>query len=194
MKNIILLMFLITTISCKAQIYPLSTSAGDVPSGAYIKDINNELDQYVGLWKANWQGKTIYLDLRKIKLKSESLMSSFYYYSDQILGERKIIDANGTVEIDRISNFDNENAEFWGVTKSLLSSQYVTITFFPKNMCNKMASLDIKFLNPEKTQMQMKFRYVPSLLDENCQYANLIKSGGDLPINFPKEDIIFIKQ
>ncbi|KMQ67722.1 hypothetical protein ACM39_12850 [Chryseobacterium sp. FH2] len=193
MKNIILLILFMTTISCKAQIYPLNTSTLDVPNGSYIKDINNELDQYIGLWKANWQGKTIYLDLKKVK-KKYSHLDGANIYMDEIFGERKIINANGIVEIDRISNFDNENAEFRGVTKSLLSSQYVTITFFPKNMCNKMASLDIKFLNPEKTQMQMKFRYVPSLLNENCQYANLIKSGGDLPINFPKEDIIFIKQ
>ncbi|MCU7615205.1 hypothetical protein N0B16_12220 [Chryseobacterium sp. GMJ5] len=180
--------------SCKAQIYPLDTSPGDVPSGSYIKDINNELNPYIGLWKANWNGKTVYLDFRKIKRKSTSLMSSFYYYSDRILGERKIINANGVVEIDRITNFDNINAEFWGISKSLLSPEYETITFFPKNFCNKYANLDVKFLNVQKTQMLMKFRFEPSLLKEDCQYANLIKSGGSLPINWPKEDIIFIKQ
>ncbi|WP_051289127.1 DUF6705 family protein [Chryseobacterium daeguense] len=70
----------------------------DVPNGAYYKDLNNELDKYVGLWKGNWNGKTVYLELKKVKTFSSGNNS---YYRDRILGERKIISATGSVEIDR---------------------------------------------------------------------------------------------
>lgn len=193
MKILTVVLIMIITYSCKAQIYPLDTSILDVPNGAYIKDTNNELNQYVGLWKSTWQGKTIYLDLRKIKRKSTDFNGDFVYI-DTIYGERKIINANGIVEIDRITNFDEIDPEFVGTYINHIPMDYQTILFFPKNMCNKMANLDVKFLNPQKTEMKMKFRYEPSFLEDNCQYHNLIVNGGDLPINFPQEDVIFTKQ
>ena len=50
MKKLILFTILMTGLSCKAQIYPLTT-ATDVPSDSYIKDINNELPAFEGTWK-----------------------------------------------------------------------------------------------------------------------------------------------
>lgn len=101
----------------KGQEYPLNTGVYDIPNNAYLKDTNNELDKYVGVWKGEWNGKTLYLDLRKIKTYSKGNLHS--YYKDEILGERKIIGANGTVEVDRISNFDTESPEFSGIFRSL---------------------------------------------------------------------------
>ena len=48
-----------------AQEYPLDYK-DDVPNGAYYKDTNNELAKYVGLWTGNWNGKTIFLQLKII--------------------------------------------------------------------------------------------------------------------------------
>lgn len=70
MKKLLILLAAAFMISCKAQTYPLNTSPGDIPDNAYIKDTNNELDKYVGVWKGNWNGKTIYLDLRKININT----------------------------------------------------------------------------------------------------------------------------
>ncbi len=78
-------------------------------------------------------------------------------YKDRILGERKVISGNGTVEIDRISNFDNVNAEFYGIKTSLKNINQKQISFYPKNMCGKSATLDVSFINPEKTQMSLHF-------------------------------------
>lgn len=115
MKHLLIILVCTLAISCKAQIYPLNTSPGDIPDNAYIKDINNELDKYVGVWKGNWNGKTIYLDLRKVKTYIN--IGTHPYYFDEINGERKIINTNGIVETDRISNFNSDGTEFWGMYK-----------------------------------------------------------------------------
>jgi hypothetical protein len=104
MKNIIIIVCFLTYnfLSSQTAIYPINTSVWDIPDNAYLKDLNNELDKYVGLWKGNWNGKTVYLELRKIKKYYDG---GHPYYEDRILGERKIINSNGNIEIDRITNF-----------------------------------------------------------------------------------------
>ena len=183
-------------LSFNAQVYDLNDTTiekSDAPNGAYFKDIYGTLNPYIGVWTTTWNSKTAYLEFKKIKYKMQDLNGDFICV-DSILGERKIINANGVVEIDRISNFDVIDPEFTLAYISHIPVEYQTILFFPKNMCSKMAKLEVKFLNPQKTQMKMKFRYEPSFLEDDCQYHDLIVNGGDFPINFPKEDVIFTKQ
>lgn len=191
MKNILLIFCLLSINLVSCQIYPLNTSAGDIPDNAYIKDTNNELNKFVGLWKGNWNGKTIYLELRKVKTYSSIPGGTHPYYKDRILGERKIINANGVVEIDRIANFGADGAEFSGMSKSIKPSGRDRLLFSPKNMCRKMATLDITSLT--STQMTLHFEYLPSAIDENCIHNAYVEQYGDFPINFPK-DIILTKQ
>ncbi|MGD1318826.1 DUF6705 family protein [Chryseobacterium sp. 2R14A] len=198
MKNIILILLISVTSFTYAQIYPLDTSPGDVPDNAYIKDTNNELDKYVGMWKGNWNGKIVFLELRKIKYH---YIGAHSYYIDKILGERKIINSNGLVEIDRIVNFDIQNPEFRGVFQSLSNSNWKQLLFFPKNMCNVYGTLDITNFeatvdantNQSTTKMTMHFRYEPNTYDLNCIHNAYVDQHNDFPINFPK-DIVLTKQ
>jgi len=64
MKNIILILLILFTVSCKSQTYPLRTYT-DVPDNSYLKDIDNELNDYIGTWKAIWNNKTIYIYRKK---------------------------------------------------------------------------------------------------------------------------------
>ncbi|RXM40628.1 hypothetical protein BOQ62_04720 [Chryseobacterium sp. CH21] len=187
MKQIFLIILSIITISCKAQIYPLNYKE-DVPNGAYYKDLDGELDKYVGLWKGTWNEKTLYLDLRKVKYFYNG---NYSYYRDQILGERKVITSNGTIEIDRISNFGNEGTEFSGIGTNLENGNIKRLYFYPKNMCRKTATLDIT--NFTGNQMTLHFEYLPSIIDPNCQHNAYVDQYGDFPINFPK-DIVLTKQ
>ncbi|MDQ1098385.1 MULTISPECIES: DUF6705 family protein [Chryseobacterium] len=190
MKQILLLLIMIFAVPFKGQVYPLNNkNKSDAPNGSYFKDLDGELDKYIGLWKGNWNGKTVYLDLRKYKYKLGD--DSNYIYQDKILGERKIIAADGTVEIDRISNFDNTNSEFIGMEMSLKNGNWKRIYFYPKNMCNKIATLDIT--NFTNNQMTLHFEYEPSFVDPNCQYNAYVDQYGDFPVNFPK-DIVLTKQ
>jgi len=188
MKQILLILLPFLTILCKAQIYPLNHKE-EVPNGAYYKDLNGELDKYIGLWKGTWNGKTLYLDLRKNKYKLGN--DSNYIYRDMILGERKIINSNGNIEIDRISNFDYQHPEFDGIGFNLKNVNIKRLYFYPKNMCRKTATLDIT--NFTGNQMTLHFEYLPSIIDTNCQHNAYVDQYGDFPINFPK-DIVLTKQ
>ncbi len=193
MKNILLIILVIfSNLTYSQQTYPLHYEGkSDVANGSYFKDLDGELDPYVGLWKGDWNGKTVFLYLKKIKYYNGS--NGDGYFQDRILGERKIIGSNGVVEIDRISNFDLQFPEFTGIDFKFSNPSQSQLYFVPKNMCGKTANLDITFLNPEKTQISLHFIYRPSYIDESCPYFNSVMQGNDYPINFPK-DIVLTKQ
>ncbi|NMR33833.1 hypothetical protein HIO71_06370 [Chryseobacterium aquaticum] len=188
MKYLLIILFASITLSCKAQVYPLNTSPYDIPANSYIKDTNNELDKYVGLWKGNWNGKTIFLELKKIKYYYND---NHPFYSDEILGERKIVSSNGTIEIDRISNFGSDGVEFRGMHRSLKYMGKETINFYPRNMCGKTATIHIINFNP--TQMTLNMEYNPSFFKADCIHNAYVDQNHDWPINFPK-DIVLTKQ
>ncbi|SHM87691.1 hypothetical protein SAMN05444360_12033 [Chryseobacterium carnipullorum] len=192
MKNIFLLLIaLSSSIFYSQQIYPLNIHVEDAPRGSYFKDLDGELNPYIGLWKGNWNGKIVYLEFRKIKTASTG---SHSYYKDRLYGERKIINSNGVIEIDKITYFDNNQFhEFSGIHKKFDSSQSPQLYFAPDNMCGKTANLDVTFLNAAKTQMSLHLIYNPSTIDDTCPYYNSVIQGNDFPINFPK-DIVLTKQ
>ncbi|WP_051289078.1 DUF6705 family protein [Chryseobacterium daeguense] len=68
MRKIISLFALaISLINCKAQqqIYPLNTYYEDAPNYAYMKDLNNYLPPYVGIYKATFEDNEITLFITK---------------------------------------------------------------------------------------------------------------------------------
>lgn len=198
MNNKILIVILILLFQLGfAQEYPLDYK-DDVPNGAYYKDTNNELAKYVGLWTGNWNGKTVFLQLKKVKTFNPGSNS---YYRDRIVGERKIVSSSGVVEIDRISTFDDDDSEFWGMNVNLKNGVQKMLTFAPKNMCQKMANLSITdfanlidFNTGQTTQqMTLQLEYMPSIYDENCSHNSYVQQNGDFPINFPHY-IVLTKQ
>ncbi|SHM87712.1 hypothetical protein SAMN05444360_12034 [Chryseobacterium carnipullorum] len=194
MKNIFLLLILISNLIYSQQIYPLYTEGKiDLPSGSYFKDLNNELNPYVGLWKGNWNGKIVYLEFRKIKYLSGKLSDVHYIYYDRIVGERKIINSNGAVEIDKISTFDNNPYHEYDGINFKFSNPSQKQIYFVTGICGKTANLDVTFLDNAQTQMSLHLIYNPSTIDDTCPYYNSVIQGNDFPINFPK-DIVLTKQ
>jgi hypothetical protein len=65
--KIIMILTLLANLSCKAQQeYPLlDTSPFDIPANTYMKDYNNQLDFYVGTWKASFDNKVYLLTITK---------------------------------------------------------------------------------------------------------------------------------
>lgn len=100
MKNIIktlLLSIIGLTTSCKAQqIYSLSASDYDTPSNSYFKDINNELDPYIGTWKAEFQGKKIVLIVSK-EIKRPYKAWNKDFFQDRLLVRYEVKDSLGNI-------------------------------------------------------------------------------------------------
>ncbi|WP_185207094.1 DUF6705 family protein [Chryseobacterium sp. C3] len=81
--SILLMAFLI--VSCKGQQYPLNTFFENVPQGAYLKDLNHELDPYVGIYKTNFEGNEITLHITKQENKLEKSTGKTYYMDALII-------------------------------------------------------------------------------------------------------------
>lgn len=99
MKIIIILgLIILTTLSCKAQIVPIEkkieyirTENGIPENITYLKDINNLLDKYVGVWKGIFNDKTYEFKIIKITEKPGRINE------DKLLMRYIITDINGTV-------------------------------------------------------------------------------------------------
>ncbi|WP_157676830.1 hypothetical protein [Chryseobacterium sp. T16E-39] len=96
-KVIIILELFINITACKAQqIQPLNTNLKDIIANSYLKDVNNELDSYVGNFTANFEGKTINLFITK-ELKKPINLQTKNYFQD-VLSIRYIVkNASGQI-------------------------------------------------------------------------------------------------
>jgi hypothetical protein len=65
MKNILLALLMIFSLSCKSQIVPLETHYEDTNGGAYFKDLQNEMDKFVGTWEYSNGTNTLTIIIKK---------------------------------------------------------------------------------------------------------------------------------
>ena len=97
MKNMkfILAIFFFCTIACNSQqILPLKTSDFNTPTNSYFKDLNNDLDFYIGTWKGNFQGKTVTVVITKdLKRPYESWGKNFF--TDVLIVKYEVKDSVG---------------------------------------------------------------------------------------------------
>ncbi|MDA9339701.1 hypothetical protein N9Q68_01885 [Polaribacter sp.] len=117
MKNIgIVLMVLLTTLSCRAQIIAVEDFENynqDLEDGAYIKDINNVLDKYVGTWKGTYSGKNY--EFKVIKVTKDNV--NLKYKHDKLLMRYKITDSSNNIIVNTL---DLPNGDIYIVRGSYL--------------------------------------------------------------------------
>ena len=91
---IIIIITLFAFFSCKAQspIVPLDTRIHETPDGSYLKDLNNELNKFVGTWKYENGNTSLILTFKKVNQRYNG-----EWYEDILVGEYKYV-VNG-VEI-----------------------------------------------------------------------------------------------
>jgi hypothetical protein len=93
----------INMLSCSAQTLPLNTPFTDIPNGAHIKDTNNELNPYIGTYKANFNGNEITLFITKQQDKLESSAQKSYYM-DALIVKYIVKNSAGTILQDTQNN------------------------------------------------------------------------------------------
>lgn len=166
MKTIILLIVLISTISCKAQIYPLRTFT-DVPENSYYKDTNNELQYYEGTWKGNWNNKIIYITFKKVDY---IYISSIKEYRDMLIARFKVTDNNGLILFDNTNLSDNE-VKIKG-TRFRKSDDKYGFIYLDWDLCERSGNIYINFTDATKTQLQWKYSQSENWISSDCWYYN----------------------
>lgn len=67
MKRLLFSGAVLAVFYCKAQqIFPLNTDYEIIPDHSYLKDLNNELLPYVGIYNTNYQGNELLYLLQRI--------------------------------------------------------------------------------------------------------------------------------
>lgn len=183
-KIIVLFILIMNFISCKAQILPLNTSLSNILPNTHVKDLNNELDAYVGNYKSTFEGKEILLYITK---EENRLVKRFdmNFYRDALVVKYTVKNLAGTI----LQDTKNINIPNVDIISTKMKSQNSVILIYSGTNCG-VGWGDI-FLNKiNSTQISWEYRPDDIILDDSkCP------PGTDINIYLPEtKDLIFTKQ
>lgn len=183
MKKIIILIVFCAFYSCTAQIYPLRTFT-DIPPNAYLKDTNNELVSYEGMWKGSWNNKTIYIAFKKINNKYNVNLK---YYKDFLIAKFKVLDEHNNILFDNTNTADID-AKITGGKFRKIDGKY-SLGYLDMDLCGITGYIMINFTDATKTKLNWKYNIGSNIIREDCPYYNTVPFPDPLP-----KEIVLIKQ
>jgi len=104
-KHLPILLLTLVFSSCKAQIAPLYQMDSDLPSGTHFKDVDNDLNDFVGAWK--WENNDSIIDIEFQKWE-DIFFDDTNQYEDMLVGAYKFT-VNGNVVQNNFSQL-NDNS------------------------------------------------------------------------------------
>ncbi|REC70276.1 DUF6705 family protein [Chryseobacterium rhizosphaerae] len=155
MKNIVLILIILLSFSCKAQsvisleqAYEYSKSPDGLPeSVTYVKDINNRLDQFVGTWKGSYGGKNYEFQfIKKINFGEYSVKW------DEIIGRFMVKDNAGNVLYNTLNEINDNNTYFWGAR---LQNRAYEMSFVGNYDCLESGSVYIEIRINNTNEMKL---------------------------------------
>lgn len=183
----ILTFFILSFVSCKAQqTYPLNTYPDDVPAGSYLKDLNNELNPYVGSWNASFNGKTINIIISKNEHHLFKRDLTTIFYQDALIVKFIVKNSSGLV-LQNNSNTQSEVDRNF-ITSTSTRNNHVFLYYNGTNCGVGWGEIELKKLQAN----QISWSYRPNdtvLTTKNCP------GNQDTTIYLPEtKDLIFTKQ
>lgn len=172
-------------LSC-AQTYPLNTNT-DVPTNAYIKDLNNELFPYEGTWQAVWESKTFIIELKKIK-KHLDHKENNPYYKDVLVGKFKVLDSSGNALFNN-TNLPDNDTKIEGTRFFTIPYKRYSLFYFDNDICGMSGDIYINFASTDLTKLTWRYSDMTDIITEECPYYNANPFPKPLP-----ENIILTKQ
>ncbi|TRW23345.1 hypothetical protein FMM05_14220 [Flavobacterium zepuense] len=102
MQQLLIITFLFCVGVCRGQspILPINDANYPEATGAYYKDLNNDLNRYVGTWKYTNGTTSLTVTLQK-KVMQHIINAPYGYYEDLVIGEYKYI-LNGVEKINTL--------------------------------------------------------------------------------------------
>ncbi|MDR2236636.1 MAG: hypothetical protein LBE92_10970 [Chryseobacterium sp.] len=182
MKRLLFLGVLLVVFYCKAQqVFPLNTFTENVVPNGYVKDINNELDPFVGIYKTNFQDNEIILHISKMEYKLEKRAKKTYY-SDVLIIKYIIKNAAGTI----LQSTQNDSEIRLYSNKVF---QNTAIFYYMGTNCN-VGNGKIYLKKTNTTELLWDYRPNSMILDQqNCP------GNQDTKVYLPvTKDLIFTKQ
>lgn len=175
--------------SCKAQTLPLKTALSDITPNAYVKDLNNELNPYIGTYNSNFNGNQITLYITKESHKLIDYVDQKFYRD--VLSIRFIVKNSSQTVLQDTKNMNFQSNQIQHTIYSTMINPYynlVMLSYGGTNCGVGWGSIRLKKLNPT----QISWEYIPNstIID-----SNKCPSGIDINIYLPEtKDLIFTKQ
>lgn len=157
MKKIIFIgCFLLTALSCKAQILPIEDLRGymDIGEGipeniTYIKDVNNLLSKYEGVWIGIYNNKSFELHIEK--------ETKIYYGTaeDLLLMRYKITDDSNNIIFNNLDVYDDTDVSIIEGYYMSSAGNYVLNYPNPNAPCGLHGEIFIEVTNTNLNQMKL---------------------------------------
>lgn len=182
--------FVLLLSACKAQnTFPMNTFPA--PNGSYIKDFDNELNPYIGIWNTDFNGKritiTITKELKK-RFKQPDLTSN--HFRDALIikySVDEIFKSGSTLHI--ADNFDATSDESNNFIASFAVIEIGVKFYYTGTNCG-VGYGEIILKQKSSNQFNWSFHPVSTIITtENCP------PNSDVKIHLPVTDkLIFTKQ
>lgn len=174
--------------SYHAQQVPLNTFMKNIPVNGYVKDFDNELDPYLGTYKATFEGNETTLFITKEENRPTRRMNKNFYRD--VLSIRYIVKNQSGLIIQNTQNMNlNDQSKFnilsIGTTPSL---GIITFIYDGTNCGIGWGDIYLKKINNN----QISWEYIPdSLVIDSATCP----PGTDKKVYLPvTKDLIFTKQ
>jgi len=188
-KKIFFPLAFIGIISCKAQQnpLPLNTWMENIPQGAYVKDLNNELSPYVGTYKATYQGNEITLFITKEENRVTKRAGK-QFYRDALVIKYNVKNSSGQT-LQETQNINNPDIYIYSYKTRVVSQQSTIIFIYSGTNCG-VGWGDIYLKKINNTQISWTYNAESTLITEqNCP------GNPDKTVYLPQtKDLIFTKQ
>lgn len=200
--NYTILLIIVSIMSCKAQspIVDINDRQSELVDGAYLKDVYNELDKFVGTW-VFIEGSTSLT----IKFEKKILVQS-RVYRDLLVGEYSYVE-DGIEKINTLSMFDNEDELENLYEHNLIGSLIIYKKEFPgcSNCDITEKRVKIDFSDPSlglehlDGTMYMGLRFINELtpklqIDFAMRGTIILPDGAPIAPNLPFGRYLLIKQ
>ncbi|WP_294224886.1 DUF6705 family protein [uncultured Chryseobacterium sp.] len=184
MKSFLFLMVFVAAYCKSQQILPLNTALDNIPNNAQVKDLNNELNPYIGTYKANFQGNEVTLFITKEENKLEKRMNK-QFYRDALIVKYIVKNTSGLILQDTQNNSYNINK--LNSTKIRNSQNLVELNYSGTNCGIGWGIIKLKKIN--STQISWDYEPNSTSIGEDCP------TNADKTIYLPETDnLIFTKQ
>lgn len=183
-KSIFLGLLLAMFFSKAQQVYPLNTFMENISQGGYVKDINNELSPFVGVYKANYQGNQVILYITKVINKPEKSINKDYYM-DALVIKYVVKNSAGVILQDTQNN--SSKIDFYSIG-TMPQFNAVVLLYSGTNCGVGWGTIYFRKIN--SNQIYWDYRPNDTILDQqNCP------GNQDIKIYLPvTKDLIFTKQ
>ena len=188
MKKIHLKIFLMITIvinfiACKAQTLPLNTFMENIPNNAYVKDLDNELAPYVGVYKSHYQGNEITLYITKEDNRITKIVGKQFYQDTLVI--RYIVKNSSGVVLQDTQNVNIPHIKLYSI-RTMPQQNKINFVYSGTNCRVGWGDIDLSKISPT----HIKWDYMPdSMLTDRCP------PGTDINIYLPTtKGLIFTKQ